>query len=326
MYSDCNSHDTQMERTMISRRSARSSIEPGEEAKPDFESQTQSKRNSIMEIETTQEFEDCVASTTSIQSGCKLQKSQSMPALYASPYVWLDPMEPSSWGKDGYLKVMTGTGNALKGTDFLQQLEAGLPGDSQKSSRPVNFGMIVPGVYRSGYPQQEHHAFMKDLKLKTVVTLVEKEPPEGFKPFLTSNNIKHHIIAMKGTKKETISLETMQGILNVVLNPKNHPLLVHCNHGKHRTGCVAGVVRKVTGWETDAIIDEYRKFADPKERECDIDYITMFDIADAKLSSIFTRKPLYAQVGPVGMVMLTILVVALFTLSMIKEDVANDWS
>ncbi|TLD23803.1 hypothetical protein PspLS_06516 [Pyricularia sp. CBS 133598] len=326
MHSDCNSHDTQMERTMISRRSARSSIEPGEEAKPDFESQTPSKRNSIMDIESTLEAEDCVGSTTSIQSGCKLQKSLSMPALYASPYVWLDPMEPSSWGKDGYLKVMTGTGTALKGTDFLQQLEAGLPGDSQKSSRPVNFGMIVPGVYRSGYPQQEHHAFMKDLKLKTVVTLVEKEPPEGFKPFLTSNNIKHHIIAMKGTKKESISLGTMQSILNVVLNPKNHPLLVHCNHGKHRTGCVAGVVRKVTGWETDAIIDEYRKFADPKERECDIDYITMFDIADAKLSNMFARKPLYAQVGPIGMAMLTILALALFTLTMIKEDVANDWS
>lgn len=62
--------------------------------------------------------------------------------------------------------------------------------------------------------------------------MVEKEPPEGFKPFLTSNNIKHHIIAMKGTKKESISLGTMQSILNVVLNPKNHPLLVHCNHGK----------------------------------------------------------------------------------------------
>lgn len=86
------------------------------------------------------------------------------------------------------------------------------------------------------------------------------------------------------------------------------------------------MVRKVTGWETDAIIDEYRKFADPKERECDIDYITMFDIADAKLSSMFARKPLYAQVGPIGMVMLTILVLALFTLTMIKDNVATDWS
>ncbi len=37
---------------------------------------------------------------------------------------------------------------------------------------------------------------------------------------------------MKGTKKENIPISTMQSILRVVLDRQNHPLLIHCNHGK----------------------------------------------------------------------------------------------
>lgn len=35
--------------------------------------------------------------------------------------------------------------------------------------RPINFGVVVPGVYRSSYPKADDYAFLKDLKLKTVV-------------------------------------------------------------------------------------------------------------------------------------------------------------
>jgi tyrosine-protein phosphatase SIW14 len=35
--------------------------------------------------------------------------------------------------------------------------------------RPINFGVVVPGVYRSSYPKADDYAFLKGLKLKTVV-------------------------------------------------------------------------------------------------------------------------------------------------------------
>jgi hypothetical protein len=35
--------------------------------------------------------------------------------------------------------------------------------------RPVNFGLVVPGVYRSSYPKADDYGFIKGLKLKTVV-------------------------------------------------------------------------------------------------------------------------------------------------------------
>lgn len=35
--------------------------------------------------------------------------------------------------------------------------------------RPVNFGTVIPGVYRSGYPQTEDYEYLKTLGLKTVL-------------------------------------------------------------------------------------------------------------------------------------------------------------
>lgn len=46
-------------------------------------------------------------------------------------------------------------------------LEKGLP----SGPRPVNFGIVVPGVYRSSFPQSEDYAFIEGLKLKTIVSV-----------------------------------------------------------------------------------------------------------------------------------------------------------
>jgi hypothetical protein len=45
---------------------------------------------------------------------------------------------------------------------------------------------------------------------------------------------------------------------------RNHPVLIHCNKGKHRTGCLVGCYRKVQKWSMTAIFEEYRRFAHPK--------------------------------------------------------------
>ncbi|KAL1877581.1 hypothetical protein VTK73DRAFT_8490 [Phialemonium thermophilum] len=154
--------------------------------------------------------------------------------------------------------------------------------------RPVNFGVVVPGVYRSSYPQPEDYDFIKELGLKTIITLVHKDLPPGYKDFIASNGIRHYVFDMKGTKKEEIPAKTMKSILRLVLDQQNHPLLIHCNHGKHRTGCVVAVVRKLTGWESSTIIDEYKSYAEPKVRECDIKYINTFDLST--ISNLFGRE------------------------------------
>ncbi|KAK4157676.1 putative tyrosine-protein phosphatase [Chaetomidium leptoderma] len=163
----------------------------------------------------------------------------------------------------------------------VHDLERNLPVED----RPVNFGIVVPGVYRSSFPQSEDYSFVEGLKLKTIVTLVRKDFPQGYDAFLHKNDIKHVVFDMKGTKKEAIPTTTMKAILRVVLDRRNHPLLIHCNHGKHRTGCVVGVVRKLSGWNLNNVIDEYKTYAEPKARECDINYISGFELAN--ISNLF---------------------------------------
>ncbi|KAK3937344.1 tyrosine phosphatase family-domain-containing protein [Diplogelasinospora grovesii] len=155
------------------------------------------------------------------------------------------------------------------------------------AGRPANFGIVVPGVYRSSFPQTEDYSFIENLKLKTIVTLVQKDFPQGYEAFIRKNGIRHHVFDMKGTKKEEIPIKTMKAILRLVLDQQNHPLLIHCNHGKHRTGCVVGVVRKVSGWDVSSIVDEYKSYAQPKIRECDIKYITGFQLSS--LSNLWVK-------------------------------------
>ena len=44
----------------------------------------------------------------------------------------------------------------------------------------------------------------------------------------------------------TYILRTQIGeALSILIDKRNHPVLVHCNKGKHRTGCLIGCMRKL---------------------------------------------------------------------------------
>lgn len=62
----------------------------------------------------------------------------------------------------------------------------------------------------------------------------------------------------------------------VLLDVRRHPLLIHCNKGKHRTGCLVGCLRKVQRWSLTSIFDEYRRFAGNKVRILDQQFIELF--------------------------------------------------
>lgn len=39
-------------------------------------------------------------------------------------------------------------------------------------------------------------------------------------------------------------------------------------------------MRKLSGWDLGDIISEYKTYAEPKVRQCDVDYITGFELAN----------------------------------------------
>jgi tyrosine-protein phosphatase SIW14 len=143
---------------------------------------------------------------------------------------------------------------------------------------PENFAMVEPGVYRSAFPRTKNIDFLKQLNLRSVVSLVPEDYPVAMLEFYAANGIQLISVGLDGNKwpfKE-ISHDSMQIVLRKVLNKANRPLLIHCNKGKHRTGSVVGCLRRIRGWALSAAFTEYLLFAAPKTRLEDQQMIETF--------------------------------------------------
>lgn len=144
---------------------------------------------------------------------------------------------------------------------------------------PSNFGAVIPGeIYRSSFPLPENFSFLKTLKLKTILTLVPEPFPPQYMEFMKANDIRQEVILIP-PNKETVRIEATSMIkaLGVVLERSNHPILIHCNKGKHRTGCVVACLRKIQGEGLDDALTEYHAYADPKARILDEIFVKDFD-------------------------------------------------
>jgi tyrosine-protein phosphatase SIW14 len=49
---------------------------------------------------------------------------------------------------------------------------------------------------------------------------------------METNGIKHIVIDVQSTKKVNIPLAVMKSVMEVALDRRNYPMLMHCNHGK----------------------------------------------------------------------------------------------
>ncbi|KAK6915753.1 Atypical dual-specificity phosphatase Siw14-like [Dillenia turbinata] len=145
---------------------------------------------------------------------------------------------------------------------------------------PTNFSMVDEGIYRSGFPDPENFSFLQTLSLKSVIYLCPEPYPEENAEFLRSNNVRLFQFGIDGTKAAsgTIPKETISEALKVILDVRNHPVLIHCKRGKHRTGTLVGCLRKLQNWCLSAAFEEYQRFAGAKSRTTDMRFIEAFDI------------------------------------------------
>ena len=144
---------------------------------------------------------------------------------------------------------------------------------------PNNFSMICEGVYRSSYPTKKNFSFLRDIvQLRTICYLCPEDYPEVNNTFNANNNIRLLRFQMDGNKEplQEIPEEKMHSAMEAIVDTRNHPLLIHCNAGKHRTGCVSGCVRKLQGWPLVSIFSEYLHFTGSKPRLADQMFIEMY--------------------------------------------------
>lgn len=149
---------------------------------------------------------------------------------------------------------------------------------------PLNFAMVDNGVFRSGFPDFANFGFLKSLGLRSIIYLCLEPYPEANNEFLKANGIRLFQFGIDGCKEPFVNIpeETIRGALKVVLDAKNHPLLIHCKRGKHRTGCLVGCYRRLQRWCLSSVFDEYQRFAAAKARVSDQRFIELFDISSLK--------------------------------------------
>ena len=146
---------------------------------------------------------------------------------------------------------------------------------------PENFALVERGLYRGAFPKPKNFPFLRTLGLRTILSLkLEKtnEYPAANTAFNHEHGIQLLMFGMPGNKEPFVDIpeDGIAAALAAVLDPRCHPMYVHCNKGKHRTGCLVGCLRKVQRWSLVAIFEEYRRFAGSKARVVDQHFIERF--------------------------------------------------
>jgi tyrosine-protein phosphatase OCA1 len=132
---------------------------------------------------------------------------------------------------------------------------------------PQNFGLVEENLYRSGQPNELNFPFLERLQLKTVLFIAPEDPNKRFLDFVDDQEITlHHLGSNSSNSWDPISEEVVLECLELVLDPRNYPIMVMCNLGRHRTGTVIGCLRKLQRWNLSSILEEYRRYAGAKVR------------------------------------------------------------
>jgi tyrosine-protein phosphatase SIW14 len=153
---------------------------------------------------------------------------------------------------------------------------------------PLNFSMVIPGVYRSGYPSKKNFPFLKKIGLKSILYLCPERYADNNMEFCRTNNIKVLQFGIEGNKEPFVHIpeEAIKRAVEQLCDTRNHPILIHCNKGKHRTGTLVGCLRKVQQWSLTSIFDEYRRFAGSKVRMLDQQFIELFECTSDNTPSV----------------------------------------
>ncbi len=121
-----------------------------------------------------------------------------------------------------------------------------------------NFGRIDGNYYRGSQPKGEDYADLAALGVRTVIDLTKDGDPAE------AGMVEHagmRFVRIPMTTHETPSADTVARFLQIVNDPANQPVYVHCQGGRHRTGVMTAVYRITDdGWTADQAFAEMKQF------------------------------------------------------------------
>lgn len=122
-----------------------------------------------------------------------------------------------------------------------------------------NFGEINANYYRGGQPEGADYADLAALGVRTVINLTSHDAEENEPAFVEKAGMNYIQIPM--TTHEYPSAAKVEKFLQIVNDPANQPVYVHCVGGKHRTGVMTAVYRMTQdGWSADRAYEEMKDY------------------------------------------------------------------
>jgi tyrosine-protein phosphatase SIW14 len=119
-------------------------------------------------------------------------------------------------------------------------------------------GKLNDNYYRGGQPKREDYVRLAALGIKTVVDLRQSGPDEE-QTLVENTGMKFYSIPMTASRPP--SEITIHQFLQVVNDPANQPVFVHCEDGHIRTGVMTAVYRIThDGWTADQAYAEMKKY------------------------------------------------------------------
>ncbi|KAH9601416.1 Atypical dual-specificity phosphatase Siw14-like [Trypanosoma melophagium] len=127
---------------------------------------------------------------------------------------------------------------------------------------PFRFAVVEEGIYRGAYPTLRNFPFLRDLGLRTIVSLTPEEPTYDLSSFANAEGIILRHIRVERYKGEAQLLPTdMSELLQLLINVEKHPLYIHCLDGRQVVGLAIMGLRKLQQWDVNSSHLEYQRFA-----------------------------------------------------------------
>lgn len=121
-----------------------------------------------------------------------------------------------------------------------------------------NFGKVSETYYRGSQPDGSDYGNLAALGVKTVIDLQE-DGRAVERQLVESAGMKFYRIPMTTRKAPTGDDLTL--FLQLVNDPLNQPVYVHCAGGRHRTGVMTAVYRMThDGWTSDQAFKEMKQY------------------------------------------------------------------
>jgi protein tyrosine/serine phosphatase len=150
--------------------------------------------------------------------------------------------------------------------------------------KTFNLYEMTPSLYRSALPSSDSLPLLKKLQVRTVVSFIKGDDAV----WLGDTPIKSVSIPLHANRVDDADvlrvLRTLQDAEAV------GPVLLHCKHGRNRTGIMAAMYRIVLqGWSQEDALNEMQQggFGDLEDMQGAIRYVKNVDIA--KLRVAFAR-------------------------------------